>query len=181
MTWPASVEALRTRLGWRAARRLVAARSPREPAAAARVRRILVVLPSDPQALRRSWALVSALDAPLVLAVVGDGSPKVPDAHAGDVLAVGPDETDWRGLPRASVRSRLWPADLDVAITLAPPDSLRASVLVGASPAALRVGTDSEATAGFFDLALGAGTPRPAEALWERLSQISPAVVPLRP
>ncbi len=183
MTWPAPVEALRTRLGWRAARRLVAARTRRAPVAAERVRRILVVLPGEPDALRASWAFVEALGAPLVLAVSGAALARVPDAYAGNVLRVGPDETTWRGVPRSDVRARLWPSDLDVAVTLAPSDDLIASVLVGAAPAGLRVGTDTPETgsvlpADFFDLVLR--SERPAEALLARLRQITPAVVPLK-
>lgn len=181
--WPAATDALRTRIGWHAARRLVAARPVRARVAADRVRRVLVVLPPDADALRAAWAFVEALRAPVLLAVPSDSVAFVPDAFAGSVVRVGPHETDWRGLPRKAVLARLWPSDLDVAVSLAPPTSLVAAVLVGAGPVGLRVGVDTGAAAGgaapFYDLALGAETADISRALLGRLAQIRPPVVPL--
>lgn len=177
MTWPAATDALRARIGWHAARRLVAARPARARVAADRVRRVLVVLPPDADALRAAWAFVEAVGVPVVLAVPSDSVAFVPDAFAGAVVRVGPRETDWRGLPRRAVLARLWPADLDVAVSLAPA-SLVAAVLVGACPVGLRVGVDAGGVAGFFDLALGAETADIPQALLGRLAQIRPPVVP---
>ena len=178
MTWPAATDALRARIGWHAARRLVAARPAQARVPADRVRRVLVVLPPEEHALRAAWAFVEALGAPVVLAVPSDSVAFVPDAFAGAVVRVGPRETDWRGLPRRAVLVRLWPADLDVAVSLAPA-SLAAAVLVGAAPAGLRVGVDTGSAGGFYDLALGADTADVAQALLARLAQIRPSVVPL--
>ena len=164
MTWPARVEALRARLGWRAARRLVASR--RASAGA----RVLIVLPAGVSVQR----LVAAIDAPVALAVVGEG-----EAPPGAVR-LDSDALNWRGVPTAATRARLWTPDLGAAVSLAP-DSLAAAVLVGAAPVGLRIGIDAPETVGFYDLALGAATADPAEALLARLRQITPPLVRLAP
>ncbi len=174
------IEALKTHLGWQAARRLVAARARRLPAEAHLVQRILVVLPTDEAALRAAWRMVEALGAPVVPVVVGDAVAFVPDAFAGAVVRVGRDVLDWRGLPTAAVRARLWAPGLDVAIALGDPSALAGAVLVGASPAGFRVGIDAPETAGWYDLALGAATADPPGELLARLGQIRPSLVPLR-
>lgn len=53
-------------------------------------------------------------------------------------------------------------------------------VLVGASPAARRLGIGAPHAAGFYDLAVGADTRDLAAELLARLRQITPPVVPLR-
>lgn len=172
-------DALRRRLGWWAARRVVASRSPRRPAAAVSVRRVLVVLPPGVAALRSAWTLVEAIAAPVVPIVSGDAVAFVPDAFAGAVVRIGRDGLNGLGVPGRTVRDRLWTSDLDVAVTLAPPDDLVAAVLVGGAPVGLRIGLDAPDTVGFYDLALGAGTTDPAGCLLVRLGQIRPALVPL--
>jgi hypothetical protein len=173
-------DAVRHGLGWHAARRLVAARAPRPPVAAEDVRRVLVVLPAEETALRAAWRFVVALAAPVVPVVAGEALAFVPDAFAGAVVRLGRDALDWRGVPNRATRERLWAPGLDVAVTLGPPDELAGAVLVGASPAGLRVGVDAVETAGFYDLALGASTAGPAGELLARLGQIRPSLVPLR-
>lgn len=173
--------ALRTRLAWGAAGRLVAARPSRPPVEAHLVRRILVVLPTEEAALRAAWRVVEAFAAPVVPVVVGEAVAFVPDAYAGAVVRVGPDVLDWRGLPARALRDRLWAPGLDVAIGLGDPSDLAGAVLVGASPAAFRVGIDAPETAGWYDLALGAATADPPGELLARLGQIRPPRVSLGP
>lgn len=177
MTVPPALGALQLRLGWRAARLLVAARRPRPPARGADVRRTLVVLPSDAAGLPAAWALIKALGAPVVPVSTGNFVASVPDAFAGTVVRLG--DPDWRGLPRRDVLARLW-ADLDVAISLEAPASLAAAVVVGAAPAGLRVGADAPGLEGVFDLAVAVEDLRPGavpEAIRERLAQIRPPLV----
>ena len=171
-------EAARLWLGWRAVRRLVAVRAPRPAAAAADVRDVLVVLPTDETVLRAVWRLVDAIAARVVLVSAGDAVAFVPDAHAGAVVRT--DALDWRGVPRPALRARLWTPGLDVAIDLSTPGSLVGAALVGGAPAGLRIGVAAPETAACYDLALGADTRDFAGALLDRLRQIRPPLVPLR-
>ena len=170
-------EAIRLWLGWRAVRRLVAARARRPVVAASAVRDVLVVLPEGAAALRAAWHFVAGLDARVVLVASGDCVAVVPDAHAGAVVRA---DLDWRGVPRAALRALVWTPGLDVAIDLGPPGALVGAALVGGAPAALRIGVADPATAGCYDLALGAGTADVPAHLLARLAQIRPALVPLR-
>ena len=174
-------ERLRLWLGWRAARRLAAARRP--PAARpAPVRRALVLLPAEPAALRAAWRFVEALAVPVVPVVVGTALASVPDAFAGTVERLGPAALAWTGVPRRSVLDRLW-REVDVVVALVPLDTPAVFAAVAACPAALRVGVDGPDSEGALDLAVGgceSGRADVAERLLALLHAVRPPVVPLR-
>lgn len=172
-------DAFRTRLAWSAALRAIRRRTPR-PLAPLAERRLLVVLPPD--ADRAVWNVLKQIDLPgrqLHLVALGMTSP--PDQFAGAVVVLDDRARDWRGLPVREA-AKAWAAAPDVALNLAVPSDPAAMLVVGASPAAIRVGGHDERSETAYDL-LTAGpagvAPDPA-ALLRVLAQIEPPVVPLR-
>ena len=170
----------------RAARRLLAARQLHAPPADARSRRLLFVLPADEPGQRAAWAFVGRLDLPdrnVIPVRLGDGLAYVPDAHAGGVRTIGDGERDWRRLPTRAAFDSVWTQRPDVAINLAEPDDLAAAVLVGASPASVRIGRHRRDREAFYDLMLqGAESATAATLALERvIEQIAPPVLRVRP
>ena len=178
------IERVRTALAGRVVRSCLAARRPRDLPPIGQ-RRVLLVLPDDEPGQRATWDLVGRLDVPpgqVGPVVVGESIGYAPDAFAGAVRLVSPDERDWRGLPKAPVRRDVWLEGPDVALNLAEPGDLAAALLVGASPAAVRVGRHRPDREAFYDLMVqGAGSSVEAvEALGRLLRQLDPPVLPFR-
>lgn len=178
------IERARQALARRVARAALAARRPR-PLPALRDRRVLLVLPDDEPGQRAAWRLLDSLDVPrdrIRPVLLGEHVAYVPDAYAGAIRVIGPADRDWRRLPRAAVRAEIWAHEPDVALSLAEPDDLGAALLVGASPAAVRVGRHRADREAFYDLMVG-GEPDAAgatEALGRLLRQLDPPVLPTR-
>ena len=188
---------LRRRLARREVRAALAARRPGPLPADPRQRRVLLVLPPADEAgdaggspvgggaRRAAWALIDALDLPdrqLVPVVVGERLGPLPDRFAGAVRLVGPDDHDWRRLPSRPARRAVWSAAPDVAVHLAGSD-LGPALIVGASPAAVRVGVHAPEREAFYDLMVQP-EPDPAQtvaALGRLLRALRPAVLPFRP
>ncbi|HEX9950786.1 MAG TPA: hypothetical protein VGB53_03385 [Rubricoccaceae bacterium] len=172
-------ERLRLWIGWRAAHRLVARRIP--AARPDQIRRVLVLLPSEPAALRAAWHVVDQLAVPVVPVVVGTALASVPDRFAGTVTRLGPDAHTWTGAPRLNVLEGLW-RDVDVVVALVPLDTPAVFAAVAACPASLRVGVDGPDSEGALDLAVGAsprGRADVAERMLALLRAVRPPVVPL--
>ncbi len=165
----------------RDARAAVARRSPRPLPPVARDRTLLLALPPDDAALHDAWRFVDRLDLAdrqLVLVQTADEIGYTPDRFAGAVRHVGPDDRDWRRLPAASARQSIWARQLDLALNLAPSD-LGAALLVGASPAALRVGFHEPSQEAFYDLMIRQSPGDSGVASVERvLRQLDPPIVP---
>jgi hypothetical protein len=177
------VQALRSRLAWRAIRAAAAGRSAPPWSADPAARSLLVVLPTDASALPAAWALVGATGLPVrqvIPVYLGADVLSVPDRHAGGVLALGASDLDWRGLPRRVVSDGLWMQRPEVALNLAPPDHAAAAFLVAGAPAALRIGFHADASASCYDLQCASdGLPSArVEAMHRLLAQIRPAVLP---
>ena len=175
------IGALRAALARRAVRRAVAARAPRPLTPDVRARRVLLLLPADEAGQRVAWAFVGLLGVPPrnVIPVRIGPVGYVPDAFAGAVRAIGPDEHDWRGLPKKSALASVWTQRPDVALDLSAADDLPSALLVGASPAAVRVGRHHADREPFYDLMVQADGD-PAAAVARVLRQLDPPVLPIR-
>ncbi len=176
------IERIREALARRAAFAAVAARRPRVLATRPEARTLLVVLPTDEPGQRAAWSLIVRLDLPdsqVIPVVVGGPVAYAPDRFAGHVEVVGADEYDWRRLPRRAVAERLWARSPDVALNLADTGDLAAAVLVGASPAAVRIGRHDAEVETFYDLMISGDDGDPAGAVGRLLVQLDPPVLPL--
>lgn len=145
----------------------------------------MIVLPDDEPGQRASWSFIRSIDLEAAhIQVVGLGSTGVgvPDAFAGHVRVIGESDLDWRRLPRRSVRDEAWASRPHVAINLSAPDSLAAAILVGASPAQVRVGRYDLSRESCYDLMIQ-GEPtaeRAADVLSRLLQKVDPPILPLR-
>lgn len=173
------IDRVRSALAARAARAALAARTPAEPRALG-ARRVLLVLPADPDGQHEAWALVKDLGLRpehVRAFVVGDHVGSPPGAFAGHVATLDDDARDWRGLPTPAARAAAWADRPDVAVDLADPGDLGAALLVGASPAAVRVGRHRPDREAFFDLMVADGDAPPAEALGRLLRALAPPIL----
>jgi len=176
---------LREILARREARAALAARRA-GPLPAVADRRLLVVLPDDPEGVLSVADLLEALDLPashVDLVHLGAPLASVPRALEGRVREIGPEGHDWRGLPSAAVRRELWGTRPDVALSLAAASDLAASLVVGGSPAGVRIGRHADDAEAFFDLLIG-GEPDAAgasRALRRLLRALDPPVLPILP
>ena len=165
----------------RDARAAVVRRAPRPLPPAPTDRTLLVALPSDDAALHDAWGFLGRLDLPgpqLVLVQTADELGYAPDRFAGSVRHVGPQDRDWRRLPAATARRGIWARQPDLALNLAPGD-LGAALLVGASPAALRVGFHEPSQEAFYDLMIRQPPGDSGVAAVERvLRRLDPPLVP---
>ena len=145
----------------------------------------MVVLPADEPGQRAAWAWIDGLDlreGQIAPVLVGERVEYVPDRWAGAVRVIGEGERDWRRLPNAAARQSVWTQRPDVAVDLAEPGDLGAALLVGASPAAVRIGRWAPGREDAFDLMVQ-GEPEAVaaiDALGRLLRQIQPPILPLR-
>ena len=177
------IDTLRQSQALRLARRAAETRSPVQPDARIRERRVVVVMPraeeADSDAQREAWTFVGALDlAPShIVPLVFGRDVGTPDAFAGAVLHVGDSDLDWRRLPKRVVAEAVWTRRPDVAIDLSETFDPAAAYLVGGSPAAFRIGTDPDPDSSpFYDLVITGG-PR---AMKRALAQLDPPILPVR-
>ena len=177
------LDAVRRRLARRAILAAARERTPRPLPGRPDDRHALVLLPVDETGQRAAWPLIAELDLPasqLSLVVVSERVAYAPDRFVGSVRRIGPKDTDWRGLPRAETVVALH-GSVDVAINLSAGDDLAAAFLVGASPAAIRIGAHAREAERYYDLML-AGAASQSElvaALRHALQQIDPPILPL--
>jgi|GEM_PF-6125986 len=174
------LEGLRRHLADRAVARALAGRPAPSPLPPLAHRRLLVVLPAD--AGRDVWSFLAGLSLPpaqMKLIALGATSP--PDRFAGAVEVVADDARDWRRLPSRSVTAAAHGFRPDVAINLARPDDPAARLLVGASPAAVRVARHEASSEAAYDLfvpeASEAGGPDVAR-LTRLLDRLDPPLLP---
>ena len=174
----------RDALAQRAARTALAARRP-SPLSPLGERRLLAVVPGDRETLAAVQDLLDGLALRpdrVDLVHFGEHVADAPDALLGRIREFGPDALDWRRLPTAAVRRQVWEPAPDVALSLVEPGDLAAALLVGASPAAVRIGRHDDDREAFFDLLIGGETDAAsaAKALGRLLRQLDPPVLPLR-
>ncbi|PAP77437.1 hypothetical protein [Rubrivirga marina] len=178
------IEAVRQGFAQRAVRSALSARQPR-PLPPLADRRVLVVLPNDADGQRATWDLLAGLDVPahrVRPVLLGSLRTDPPGPFAPDVKILGDDDRDWRRLPTAAVRAKLWTPPPDVALNLADPGDLGAALLAGGSPAAVRIGRHHPDREAFYDLMIQ-GEPNAASAagaLRRLLARLDPPVLPAR-
>ena len=170
------IRAVRDVLARRAARRAVRDRDRRELRSDAARRVVLVVLPSTRDAAEAAWGALESLglDPDRIVPVALEAVAYVPDRYAGRILIVEPSRA--LSLPSAAARDAAWAPAPDVAINLLSPLDPAAALLVGGSPAAIRVGYADKRAEPFYDLLVGApGSEAPGPAAVARaLSQVQP-------
>ncbi len=173
---------LQRALARRAVRAAIARRQPGALGGDVRRRRLLIVLPHDARAQRAAWTFVDGLDLPpgQITVVAGTSLESEPDAFVGAVQVLGEDALDWRRLPTAAALRRAWDPVPDVAIDLVEPDDDVAALLVGASPAAVRVGLAPDRERAFDLLVQGGPDGTAVDALGRLLRQIDPPLLPTR-
>ena len=177
------IEGLRRWAARREVRAALAARRARPLPPDPRRRTVLVALPGGEDALRQAWALLDAfdvVDSQVAPVRAGEGLGYVPDRWAGGVRVIGPDEYDWRRLPSRHARHALWTQRPDLALNLAEPSDLGAALLVGASPAAVRVGVHARDREPFYDLMVRAEPADAIAALGRLLRRLDPPLLPPR-
>lgn len=149
------IDAVRNALALRAARRALRGRQAEPMGDRPEQRRALVVLPETREATETTWTMLDALglDPERVLPVAVGTVSYVPDRYAGRILVAVP-----RGLlrlPSESHRAAAWGERSTVAINLLAPRDPIGALIVGASPAALRVGFADRKAEPFYDLLVG--------------------------
>ncbi len=179
------LDALKARLARRRALTLAARRAVRPWAEDPAERRALVVLPTAEAEAKEAWRFLDALGLPpaqILPVVTSSLVAYTPTAFIGRVKRLDEKSLGLLGLPKRSVAEALWAQTPDLAFCLTPRFDLPAAMLVGASPAAFRVGLagldDGDAGA-FFDLmvAPGGSLASALDALREALGKIEPPVV----
>ena len=152
--------------------------------------RILVVLPTELEALKAAWRFMAEVDvSPQRITPVSRSGTIVyaPADYVGKVeLLEQKKDFDRRGLIKEKRVEALWKtAQPDIAICLTSAFDLASAHLVGASPAAVRVGIDDAEGRSdeFYDLAVRTSTEygSTVAALTRYLRKIDPPIVPMKP
>ena len=160
---------------------------PRPPSDAPR---LLVVLPTELDALKAAWRFMAQVDVPpsRITPVSRSGTiVYAPADYVGKVeLLEQKKDFDRRGLIKEKRVEALWKtAQPDIAICLTSEFDLAAAHLIGASPAAVRVGLDDVEGRSdeFYDLAVRTVTTYDSTvaSLARYLRQIQPSIVPMKP
>ena len=161
-----------------------------DPQPAADEPRILVVLPSELEALKAAWRFMSQVDVPPARITPVSRSGTIvyaPADYVGKVeLLEQKKDFDRRGLIKQKRIEQLWKtAQPDIALCLTSEFDLAAAHLVGASPAVVRVGIDDQEGRSdeFYDLAVRTSTAYEAtiDALEGYLRKIEPPIIPMKP
>lgn len=178
-------EGLKDRLAWRRALKLVRNRPVRPWHPDPSLRRVLLVLPAAEADARPAWRFVNrlGLKPEFTLPVVPTGEiAYAPVEYLGRVISLNQADIGRMGLPRKAFRQRVWEFDPDVAFALTTPVDLAAATLVGASPAAFRIGFAAPDIDPFFDLMVtGDGIEGGIRALEQSLSHIDPPLIAAHP
>lgn len=197
------IDALRSRL---VRRKLSAALESRTPVALdvpPPERRLLLLLPAETERQGEVWSFVTSLGLPpsrVRPVVIGETVGRAPDAYAGEVRRVSPEDLTWLQLPSAETQHDVWTPAPHVALSFADSGDPITQLLAGCSPAAFRMGLHVPEAEPFFDLLVTGGgsggsapldpaTPltepsRPAleasmRALLQALERIAPPILPL--
>ena len=179
------IDGMRSRLGARAARRAAQQRTSRPLAATLTERRLLVVLPHQDEDRQLAWQFLRDLAlsprhiTPILYA--GEGLTDTPDAFAAREVRLESEVLGWNGLPKNSFVQALWASAPDIALSLRIQDALVAQYLVGASPAAFRIGFHDAGAEDFFDLLLQhrGDFAESLATLRHTLAHIQPSLLPL--
>ncbi len=174
-------EDVRERLALAQAARAVRRRTARVWRGPLQARRLLVVLPDGEAALHAAWTVVRetgvAPERVVPVALVGPVA-YIPDGYVGRVRLLGPGDRNRLGVPRRAIAQAIWVEEPDVAIDLSTRFNAAAAFLVGASPAALRVGFYNARAEPFYDLLVAPGAEGGADAVGRYLSALDPPALP---
>lgn len=152
-------------------------------------RRLLLVLPGNEEAAVSAWRFVESLgvDPARVYPIVPSGEiAYAPVAYIGRVQALGKKDQNRLGLPKKAILKAAWAFRPDVAMDLSPTFTFTSAMLVGASPAAFRIGLagaaeQADAAEPFYDLLVGVrengGIEGAVKQLAETLRRIEPRVI----
>jgi hypothetical protein len=152
--------------------------------------RILVVLPTELEALKAAWRFMAEVDVPpqRITPVSRSGTiVYAPADYVGKVeLLEQKKDFDRRGLIKEKRIEQLWKtAQPDIAICLTSEFDLAAAHLIGASPAAVRLGIDDAEGRSdeFYDLAIrtSTGYDSTVASLTRILRKIDPPIIPMKP
>ncbi len=176
------LDAIKSRLAARQALRLIERRTVRPWAADPGARRALVVLPAAELEAKEAWRFVKALGIPsrqVTPVVPSSLVAYAPADFIGRVKRLDDKALGLLGLPKSAFADGLWEPAPDLAFCLTPEFDLAAATLVGASPAAFRVGLYDEAAEPFFDLMIARGDSFASAlgALEQALRKVEPPVV----
>lgn len=180
------LDAAKSALARREALKHIRRRPVRPWAADPAKRRVLVVLPTEQEEAREAWRFVKTLGVShrQITPVVPDTAVTyVPVEYIGRVHRMEAKQLGMVGLPKKEFADAVWSSEPDVAFCLTPEPDVAAAYLVGASPAALRVGFHGPHVEAFFDLMVTAGVSFEATllSLREALRRIEPPVFPFAP
>ncbi len=175
------LDALKTRLARRRALKLVGQRAVQPWAADPAARRVLVVLPAGEAKAKEAWRFLGGLGIPeaQIVPVVPSGLIAfTPAAFIGRIKRLDEKAVDLLGLPKREVAEALWTPPPDLAFCLTPAFDLGAAALVGASPAAFRIGLAGAAAGAepFFDL-----TVAPSDSFASALAVLETALGKIEP
>lgn len=181
------LDAARSALARREALKHIRRRPVRPWAADPAQRRVLVVLPAGQEETKEAWRFVKALGVPhrqITPVVPGDTVVTyVPVEFIGRVHRMEPKHLGLLGLPKGEFAEAVWRDAPDVALCLTPEPDAASAYLVGASPAALRIGLHEQLGEAFYDLVVTGGASFEATllSLREALQRIEPPVFPFAP
>lgn len=175
-------EDLKDRLAWRRAHKLVARRRVRPWDSPPSERRALIVMPGEERHARQAWQFVESLqlDPSRALVIVPTGEIAfAPMSFMGRVRTLDEQQMGRLGLPDTAFLQGAWQFEPEVALCLMTPFDLPAALVVGAAPAAFRIGFFDERAEAFFDLMVSAetGLEGGLAALGRALVKIQPPIL----
>lgn len=176
------LDAIKSKLARRSALKLVERRSARSWAPDPTARRILVVLPAEEIEAKEAWRFIKALGIPsrqITPVVPSSLVPYAPADFIGRVKRMDEKQLGLLGLPKPDFAEPLWKDEPDLAFCLTPSFDLATATLIGASPAAFRVGLYGTEADAFFDLLVASGDSYASglDALTRALQKIEPPVL----
>jgi hypothetical protein len=180
------LDAIKSKLARRRALKLVEQRTVRSWAPDPAERRALVVLPAEEIEAKEVWRFLKALGIPprqVTPVVPSSLVAYAPADFIGRVKRMDEKALTMLGLPRPEFAGDLWKAAPDLALCLTPTLVLAAATLVGASPAAFRIGLYDEVAEPFFDLmvARGESFDSALAALLKTIASVEPPIIAMPP
>ncbi len=180
------LDAIKSKLARRSALKLAERRTVRPWASDPAQRRVLVVLPEQEIEAREVWRFIKTLGiSPRQITPVVPSSlvSYAPADFIGRVKRMDEKALNLLGLARQEFAADLWNTEPDLAFCLTPTFDLAAATLIGASPAAFRVGLYDKTAEPFFDLMVAGGDSFNGTllALRKTLASIEPPVLAVPP
>lgn len=175
-----------TRVGYRLALFRVQRRERRPLRSPLDRRRVLVVLPSQPDLHDPALGLVRQFEldpSQITLVWTGERRPELPDDLAGREFELGPEDVTIFRLPDRRTRESLLEPYPDVGIDLSSGFSMPQASLVGLSPATFRIGLYTSEAEPFRDILFQSRSSFESamSSLRGLLYEFDPPLLPLKP